>query len=65
MLRLSAKCLLTFGSLAYAELYLTLATIFGNFDMNLFDTEREDLEQVHDFFSPFPESGKGLRVIID
>ncbi|KAH7319018.1 cytochrome P450 [Rhexocercosporidium sp. MPI-PUGE-AT-0058] len=50
--------------LAYAELYLLLAMIFGVFDMTLFDTETEDIEQVHDFFSPFPSSGKGLRVIV-
>ncbi|KAH9216249.1 cytochrome P450 [Leptodontidium sp. 2 PMI_412] len=50
--------------LAYAELYLTLAMIFGNFNMTLFDTGKEDIEQVHDFFSPFPETGKGLRVTI-
>ncbi|KAL2060043.1 hypothetical protein VTL71DRAFT_9865 [Oculimacula yallundae] len=51
--------------LAYAELYLTLAMAFGDFDLNLFDTRREDIEQVHDFFSPFPESVKGLRVLVE
>jgi hypothetical protein len=36
----------------------------GNFEMRLFDTQKEDLEQVQDFFSPFPETGKGLRLMI-
>ncbi|PVH77367.1 putative P450 monooxygenase, partial [Cadophora sp. DSE1049] len=52
-------------NLAYAELYLALAMIVGNFDLVLFDTVKGDIEQVHDFFSPFPESGKGLRVTVE
>ena len=56
---------LTKYSLASAEIYVCLARIFGEFDMKLFDTEREDLEQVHDFFSPFPRSSKGLRVVLE
>lgn len=51
--------------LAYAELYLTIAMVVGGFHMTLFDTVKEDIEQVHDFFSPFPESVKGLRVTVD
>ena len=44
---------------------MTIAIIVGNFEPKLFDTVKEDIEQVHDFFSPFPESGKGLRVTVD
>jgi hypothetical protein len=33
--------------------------------MKLFETERGDIDQVHDFFSPFPDSEKGLRVNIE
>ncbi|KAH8807218.1 cytochrome P450 [Xylogone sp. PMI_703] len=50
--------------LAYSELYVTLAELFGNFDMELFDTEESDISQYHDYFSPFPNSDKGLRVTI-
>lgn len=44
---------------------MTLAMIFNNFELELFDTGKDDIEQVHDFFSPFPESGKGLRVMVE
>jgi hypothetical protein len=54
-----------YGSLAYAEIYITLAELFGRFNMKLFETERGDIDQVHDFFSPFPDSEKGLRVNIE
>ncbi|KAL3417743.1 Trichodiene oxygenase 7 [Phlyctema vagabunda] len=50
--------------LANAEIYLTLAHVFSRFDMTLFDTTKDDIEQVHDFFSPFPESDRGLRVLV-
>lgn len=38
-------------SLAYAELYLTLATLFasGQFDLELFETDATDVEMRHDF----------------
>jgi hypothetical protein len=55
---------LTEDSLAYSEVYVTIAELFRNFDLELFDTTEEDIAQVHDFFSPFPESGKGLRVVV-
>lgn len=49
----------------YSEVYVTLAKLFGRFDMKLCSTERVDVEQFHDFFSPFPESPKGLRVTVE
>jgi hypothetical protein len=54
-----------YGSLAYAEIFITLAELFGKFSMKLFKTEREDIDQVHDFFSPFSDSERGLRVTIE
>jgi hypothetical protein len=52
--------------LAYAELYATLAVLFdGSFEMNLFDTERKDIDMAHDFMAPWPESTKGLRVTVE
>ncbi|KAG0645611.1 Cytochrome P450 monooxygenase [Hyphodiscus hymeniophilus] len=51
--------------LASSELYVTIAMLFGQFDMRLFETEEYDIKQVHDFFSPFPDSERGLRVTIE
>jgi hypothetical protein len=52
-------------SLASSELYVTIAKLFGAVDMKLFETEEEDIMQVHDFFSPFPDSERGLRVTVE
>ena len=68
------KYLLPFGkgtrmclgmNLAYAELYLTLASVFRRFDMKLFQTTRRDVDIAHDFFSGTPAlDSKGVRVEI-
>ena len=44
---------------------MTIAKLFSQFDMNLFETTEDDIKQVHDFFSPFPDSERGLRVTIE
>ncbi|KAL8724913.1 MAG: hypothetical protein Q9181_006622 [Wetmoreana brouardii] len=50
--------------LAYAELYLTLATVFRTFDLQLYETTLRDVEPARDFI-PAPESGgNGLRVTV-
>jgi cytochrome P450 len=51
-------------NLATAEIYLTLATIFRRFDMELYETTGRDAEIVSDFFIPHghPDS-KGVRII--
>lgn len=50
-------------SLAHAEIYLALATVFRNFTFELFNTDVTDIELVHDFFLPSPKlDSKGLRV---
>ncbi|KAI9764141.1 MAG: hypothetical protein M1840_008701 [Geoglossum simile] len=36
-------------NLAYAGVYITLATVFGRFEMELFETDRGDVDIVHDF----------------
>ncbi|KAF1987868.1 putative P450 monooxygenase [Aulographum hederae CBS 113979] len=57
-------------NLAYAELYLTVAALFrpverGGVEMELFETGREDVEVVHDFFNPSPRMGSlGVRVLV-
>ena len=55
------------GSLAHAELYLTLATVFRRYGgvIRLWETERRDVEPARDFFVPAPEDGgNGLRVVV-
>jgi cytochrome P450 len=52
-------------NLAYAELYLTLAAVFRQFDMELYETTREDVDIVHDFFASSPRlDSKGVRVLV-
>lgn len=49
-------------SLAYAELYLTLATIMTRFDFNNFETTVDDVRPARDFFVPVPRlDSKGVR----
>ena len=52
-------------NLASAEIYLAIASVFRQFDLDLYHTTRDDIETVHDFFNPAPRVGvKGLRVLI-
>ena len=55
-------------SLAYAELYITLATLFRRFDMELHETDRSCVDPKYDYFAPFPENddlGSGrVRVLV-
>ena len=54
-------------SLAYCELYLTLAAIFapGRFRLELFETDASDVETPHDFVNPCHRlDSKGIRVLI-
>ncbi len=52
-------------SLAKVELFLTLATVFRRFEMDLHDTVFErDVQLKHDFFLPQPSmQSNGVRVI--
>jgi cytochrome P450 len=51
--------------LAYAELYLAVATILHRYSLELFETSREDIDMAHDFFDPATKlDSKGLRVKI-
>ncbi|KAL9594139.1 MAG: hypothetical protein Q9219_007202 [cf. Caloplaca sp. 3 TL-2023] len=54
-------------SLAYCELYLTLAALFapGRFKFELFGTEVGDVEVWHDFFNASQRVGsRGIRVVV-
>jgi hypothetical protein len=49
-------------SLAQAELYITIATIFSNFDFELFETDLSDVEMAHAYLVPYPKwESKGVR----
>lgn len=51
--------------LAYAELYITLATIFRQFRFTLYETTRRDVDPKLDYFIPKPEHGSlGVRVLV-
>lgn len=52
-------------ALAWAELYIVLATVFRRVDMELYNTGRDAVAMEHDYFIPFPKKGtKGVRVLI-
>lgn len=54
--------------LASAEIHLTLAAIFSGkrFELELYQTTREDVDVEHDFFNPQPKKGAvGVRVFVN
>ncbi len=52
-------------SLAYAEIYLGLAILFRRFELELYETDRSDVDLKHDFFVPVPKlDSKGVRVLV-
>lgn len=52
-------------SLAYAELYLSLAAIVRRFHLELYETTYEDIEAVCDALMPMPRADtKGVRVLV-
>ncbi|ETN41890.1 uncharacterized protein HMPREF1541_03829 [Cyphellophora europaea CBS 101466] len=51
-------------NLATAEIYLTLATVFRRFNMELYETTVRDAEVAHDFFIPHGHAdSKGVRIV--
>lgn len=56
-------------NLAWAEMYTISATLFRRFPgLRLFETEKEDVETVSDYFSAvsdFSNGRVGLRVVMD
>jgi hypothetical protein len=52
-------------SLAYAELYLTLAIIFSRFELENYETTTDDVTVHRDFFVGVPKDGsKGVRATV-
>ncbi|KAI0205556.1 cytochrome protein [Astrocystis sublimbata] len=51
--------------LAYAELYIGIATIFRRFDLELYETSKTDVEAARDRFGPRTvRASKGVRVVV-
>lgn len=51
-------------NLAYAEMYLALATA-ARFEMQLFETDESDVRFKHDFHAAFPKlDSKGVRAMV-
>jgi hypothetical protein len=45
------------------ELYIALGSLFRRFSLELFETDRSDIEVAHDFFLPSPRMDSlGVRV---
>ncbi|KAF7595467.1 hypothetical protein BBP40_005803 [Aspergillus hancockii] len=52
-------------NLAYAELFLVLATIVRRFDMELHETPKSNIDFARDFGTPYPEKGNlSVRAMI-
>ena len=52
-------------NLAWAELYIALATVFRRVDFELFETGKEAVEMAREFFVPQPRlDTKGVRVVV-
>jgi len=50
-------------NLAWAELYIAVAAVFRSFEMELFETDRKDVDVARDGFVSMPVQGsKGVRV---
>lgn len=43
--------------LAYAELFIVIAALMRQFEMELVDTPKETIEFARDFGAPYPEKG--------
>jgi hypothetical protein len=52
-----------YHSLAQAELYIALATIFSRFNFEFYETDISDVEMAHGYLVPYPKwESKGVRV---
>lgn len=52
-------------NIAYAELYIGLASLFRRFEFELFETERADVDLAHDYVSAHAYHGsEGVRVMV-
>lgn len=49
-------------SLALASIYTTIASLFRRFDLELYETSRDDIDAEYDLFIPRPKNLKTLGV---
>ena len=50
---------------AHLELYVALATIFRRFELELFDTDHNDVDFVLDIVAPMPKKdSRGVRIMV-
>ena len=60
-----ASSLLTrLNRLAFAELFITIATLVRRFDFELFETTRRDVDPARDFFIPKSETDNSVRMVV-
>lgn len=53
------------NSLAQAELYITISTVFTRFEFQLYETDRTDVEMAHAYLVPYPKwDSKGVRATV-
>ena len=50
--------------MAYAELFLTLATVFRRFNMELYNTTRLNIDPHYDYFFPVPLKPGRISVMV-
>ena len=50
--------------MAYAEMFLTLATVFRRFEMQLYDTTRLHIDPRFDYFFPVPELPGRIHLLV-
>ncbi|KAL9044219.1 MAG: hypothetical protein Q9214_002626, partial [Letrouitia sp. 1 TL-2023] len=52
-------------NLAWAEMYIGLATVFRRVELELFETESDAVDMAREYFVPLPKRGtKGVRVLV-
>ena len=62
-LEMRLESCLTDDSLAQAELYITIATVFSRFEFETFETDVSNVEMAHGYLVPYPKwDSKGVRV---
>jgi hypothetical protein len=45
-----------------AEVYITIATVFTRFDLELYETDESDVKMKHAYLVPYPKwESKGVR----
>jgi cytochrome P450 len=53
-------------NIAYAEIYIGLATLFRRHELRLFETDRRDVDFAIDMVTPQPvRDSKGIRVLVE